>query len=696
QKTKKKSKKRLKDEDDSKRKRKKNKVFDEDDDDDYDDDDEQEQRRKRKKDGKRRRKDEDDEDDDEQKRNKRSKSLRKGLTSKSIKQMKKKKEQKLKKRMQDKKERLDKSMKELKYLEDEDNDDDEDDQDGKETKLLSGNSRLSGKKIVNIKSKEQQALLGCIRKEVEDQKWEDKLLQEETYLQSQHDQIPTPIEPRDFINMTIGLVLCLVINIVQIVLVAFFITEYSNQDTDIVLSGLRIPTLMQIQHFVLRAIYNYSCVETIYPVNFPFVSNPIWQDDSHVSTDRRLVLNLAFRAVTYFNQLHSDVHYGTNPDTLTGDSLVDKLHSSHLSPKENADLLLKQADCYLTNTSCEDAAPNRLFQIDPPIYGLSELISRMRLYVNDIALQDPSKFTEKTNEIRFLISAIRNDLKDGVDQLSEKITENAITLVNDSSDVMIIVAIVSCVVLIGTMLFNSIPWGNHMQGLSDRSHRLLELMPIDESEREMVLLPSMRTGYSKFDQNRKNIIVAGQDLIDAMKMKEDMETIFQTVNMLIVTTLHTFTYEEKEMEDREYEEDKQKKHIEEHILLRQRLTTLGDHLRSETGKTAAVQNVVKKTLKRLFDKHFIETDQAFVEQCIKMEERDTINQRGLDEQVKQKEEEDEEEEGNRKNKMKRKQKDEEEEDDKEERRQKQRSGQKTNRSDNKDQVTSSRRDKGKK
>ncbi|KAA6363651.1 MAG: hypothetical protein EZS28_040822 [Streblomastix strix] len=95
----------------------------------------------------------------------------------------------------------------------------------------------------------------------------------------------------------------------------------------------------------------------------------------------------------------------------------------------------------------------------------------MMLYVMQLLESPIGKITEKTNEIHFVISAIRYDLREGMDVLTTKIIDSGV------SDV----------------LFNIFPYIDHMQGLSARSQKLIELLPVDENEKEMQMMPSMRT-----------------------------------------------------------------------------------------------------------------------------------------------------------------------------------------------------------
>ncbi|KAA6370249.1 MAG: hypothetical protein EZS28_034225 [Streblomastix strix] len=195
--------------------------------------------------------------------------------------------------------------------------------------------------------------------------------------------------------------------------------------------------------------------------------------------------------------------------------------------------------------------------------------------------------------------------------------------------------IVSVVAIFITLIFNSLVWAFDMQAESDRSFRLLDLMPVDENEKEMVLLQSMRTSYVKMDKERERIMETGQELIDVIKRNGHIQELILHFNQLMIQTYRTFQTEEKEMEERQYDEEKTKAHKHSHILLRQRLTTLFDHLRQSSGKLNSVRNTVRRTLSRLYDLHFCEDDVIFVEEMIPSDEKlgKTIGQDGLEMEV---------------------------------------------------------------
>ncbi|KAA6353934.1 MAG: hypothetical protein EZS28_050539, partial [Streblomastix strix] len=236
-----------------------------------------------------------------------------------------------------------------------------------------------------------------------------------------------------------------------------------------------------------------------------------------------------------------------------------------------------------------------------------------------------------------------------------------------------------------------------------QSLKLIQLLSTDDSEshgergtqKEMVLIPSMMTGYSALDTGRQRIIDASLQLIDAIKEKETPQTIQSAYQQLVNATLRQFTDEENDMLSREYrgsknvtqekilqsgaggkgckidledeyeqmnytterqednignEQEKEIKiegqsindkkeadegvkandqtlkfsinphsdphmhnyrtHAREHLIIRQRLTILGDQLHVETDGGAS-KMIARRNIIRLYDVHFSNADHAY-------------------------------------------------------------------------------------
>ncbi|KAA6354502.1 MAG: hypothetical protein EZS28_049971, partial [Streblomastix strix] len=238
----------------------------------------------------------------------------------------------------------------------------------KQNKEKKKQKKQTKEKEVNQFDDMNEEQLGYIRDEIDDEEWTIKLNKEEENLQAHHDKIPSPIVSKNFINMIITSFVIVALSIVQLIIVVVFIGSYQEKPMNIVLSGMRPATLAQIQYLLLRAIMNYQCVSSLRHINLPATSQPMWKDDSHVSTDRKVILTLAERTSLYFNQLHMSVHYGSSQYTHFSDTTIDGIVSKRLSQSQNSQLLFHEEDCFLTSISCDEASPTRIYEQSPPFY----------------------------------------------------------------------------------------------------------------------------------------------------------------------------------------------------------------------------------------------------------------------------------------------------------------------------------------
>lgn len=65
-------------------------------------------------------------------------------------------------------------------------------------------------------------------------------------------------------------------------------------------------------------------------------------------------------------------------------------------------------------------------------------------------------------------------------------------------------------------------------------------MPVDDNEKDMVFLPSMRTGYVKMDKERESIMETGQELIEFIDSKGHISELMSHFNKLMIQTYRTF------------------------------------------------------------------------------------------------------------------------------------------------------------
>ncbi|KAA6390223.1 MAG: hypothetical protein EZS28_014249 [Streblomastix strix] len=244
----------------------------------------------------------------------------------------------------------------------------------------------------------------------------------------------------------------------------------------------------------------------------------------------------------------------------------------------------------------EGQGTDRIYSIDFPVSGLSSLLSRMYLYIDQISKMDiddilisdvymqqfgggnssgigpiggSSQYSQnQTNQkgrgntndqIRYMVSAIRNDLNDGLKQITELIMQSGVSTIELSKSVLIYSVIGCSVIQLFMVVINAIPWSQDVVRATLHSRKLLMLLPTggrgkgdEKVEKEMALLSSMRTGYPLLDKGREHIVESALVLIDGIKSQEPTSQLLSFHSNLIQIVYKQFTDEEREMIQRKY------------------------------------------------------------------------------------------------------------------------------------------------
>ncbi|KAH7820813.1 uncharacterized protein MONOS_5757 [Monocercomonoides exilis] len=456
---------------------------------------------------------------------------------------------------------------------------------------------------------ERDKQIGLVRNAIEDTQWEEALEKDVEALDAAYKQFPSPIPTRMYFDTFLSVSLGVVAVIVPIVIVVVCVIGYKPISANIILSGMRSSILFQIMYMTMAMIQPTAVLKTDQSITFPRSLNPVLHDSSHCSADpevyRRLMLDLS----RYFETVHMDCHFGDSIYTVSNDSTYDDIVVKRMEKELNRESLLKKTKCILEEgEDCSGVDPKRMYGIVGDIYGFSSLLSRLRVGVERIQKMDITSINALTAEPRFILSAMREDLNNAVVKMTNSVLEAGKQEVEQSKTIMIIVIAVMCVIYLVSLFLNSMSWLNQVAFIRHVSAKLIELLPIDENEKEIEMMQSMITGYKPFDNGRDSILDAAQQLLTSIKHHEHLDIVSTLFKQLATTLVTVFTEEEKEMEKRGYAG--LEKHKQEHILLRQRLTLIGDQLRSSNKPAIAIG---KRRLIALFDTHFTDEDLIFAE-----------------------------------------------------------------------------------
>ncbi|KAH7832189.1 uncharacterized protein MONOS_980 [Monocercomonoides exilis] len=480
-----------------------------------------------------------------------------------------------------------------------------------ESRNDTGASKATVSAIFDEDEEDADALAGFVRNAVDDAKWEEKLDKDIVVLSAAYKALPSPLNAPIIGRIIMSIFIICGIIIAFDVIIAAEVGRYITTSANVVLSGIRPAILAQIQYLATRIMFPKAPIHFDDVVTFPDSSHPVWKDSSHVSNDTNHVRDLLNGTSYYFQALHAACHYGNSMYTITNDWKLDQVKTERLPTNQNRDILLKLADCYLRNSEdCSTLPSGRLYGIKGQIFGLSALLARLRLNINRLSQQDmiAHPIGQDVREIRFLSSAFRYDLREGIQKLTDSILKDGQGQVDESILLMIIACIVCCFLMIVNLFVNAIYWKRKITQIHLESMKLVELLPIDDDDKEMKMFDSMLTGNQMLDDGRRRIINSAQQLVDSINQKEDLNATTAAHKLLMQTATATFSEEEREMRLHHYDKEEMEKHILQHLILRQRLTILGDQLKANNE---AVTACVKKLLISLFDVHFTEADVDF-------------------------------------------------------------------------------------
>ncbi|KAK2963513.1 hypothetical protein BLNAU_1556 [Blattamonas nauphoetae] len=443
---------------------------------------------------------------------------------------------------------------------------------------------------------------------VDDSKWYNKAEAELARLMDLYNNLPSPVSGRIILLISSSIITILLLGIVLIVYAYVQVATFSQFNTNIVQSGLRTTILAMIEFLNLRLVFNFPHIVPSDPtIDFPESTNPVWTGFQHISANQTLLYELLNQCSHYFQGLHSAAHYGKSKDSVTGDTMIDTLNPTRLGLEDNEKTLLRLQECFAEESDkdlCKE--PERVFDTYFPIYGLSTLISQLNMYIELMKGDGYEKYTADSYIPRYISSACRNDLRSGINQLTNEILASTRTSVLMSQTVLIGLTASFCVYLIISYFSAALSWVNLVMTTNLESHKLMELLPIDEDKDQIELLPSMRTGFKPLDEGRELIIEAVLGLVDSVQNNESKDRIKGNMDYLMTTVTRIFALEEKEMEKREYGNLAAHQHA--HLVLRQRVTVIAEKVLSNN---VATMRLASRVLTRLFDVHFLEDDTQF-------------------------------------------------------------------------------------
>jgi hemerythrin len=456
---------------------------------------------------------------------------------------------------------------------------------------------------------EAERAMGFVRNAVEDVKWEGRFDGAVQKLQAAYKQLPVPITGRFVLYIGLDFAVLLGIGVALICVVIFTVLGYAPTSSTIIISNSRLFILADVYYFAIRAVYPCVELENSPVIELPRSTNPVWKSSAHMSGNQTLLMELAKGCADYFRAINQAAHYGTSPFSVSHDPVFDEITTHRLSAGDNARVLFSEVGCYADpDVVCSELNPHRLFGVHPPFFGLSKLLARLVYYVTRLSHLPATWCVNDTAELRYISSAYRYDMREGINNMTEDILAAGVLKVDKAIGYLIITVVVLFVVVLFALCGFALPWRMMARDIREASGKLVDLLPVYENEKEMELLGSMWTGLEFMDVGRAKIIEGCVQLLEAIRRKQSVIGQLDAHKQIMQAVAKEFGAEEKEMEGRNYSE--RARHTEHHLLLRQRLTLLGDQLRLNDAATTAT---VRHMLISLFDSHFTDADVHFAE-----------------------------------------------------------------------------------
>ncbi|KAK2951215.1 hypothetical protein BLNAU_13831 [Blattamonas nauphoetae] len=464
----------------------------------------------------------------------------------------------------------------------------------------------------------------------DDAEWEEAFENSVEDLHNMHKTIHSgiPVHTKVMMVMHVVAVLAVLCGYMLPNYISFF--TFTSSVDNILLAAIRPICLTNSNFFLLSMAFDMPFLKFPKLITHPTCTNPVWNDSSHLGQTKAKTMELLTGSLDYFRKTSLITHFGKTAETITDDKLIDERLVTRYENEFNVRELLHQDDCFMSDrTACEEEDIHaRLFETHDTVSGLQALISRFLQYGEFLKEEDESIFNETHPIFRFMNSALRNDLRDCTVNMVGRMCSDVIAMKDVFMTQLLIAVVIMSVIYLLVQFFMMTPFITFKRmGMEDR--RLNELISFDIDDSNYVrFVDAMKTKNKTIDGLREKVIDSANNVIRMHNQHESAGMQEAAMEELMKMTKRSFREEEKSMHARiddlqrqsksETQDSKPKaaketsitneqldQHKLEHRVILQRLGVIFDGLR---GKDLARQAISVRQLTRLFDRHFISSD----------------------------------------------------------------------------------------
>lgn len=459
---------------------------------------------------------------------------------------------------------------------------------------------------VETDSENEDSAKGLVRGWFNDSEWEKRLSSNIDFLTHAFTATPYTMDPTLMYHIFMNIFVISSVTLGTIVAVFLYIQLFRRTLANLVLSGLCPDVLLEMSYLTLALsvplpVANVSLL--LDTAVFAGVSNPVWRDARHLSTDRTEIMGYIHKMSQVFTSIHSSVEYGAGRGKPSLDSLLDKIKPKRLPSEENGALLLHLSDCLLMDKA-KCANRDRIVDQYFPVGGILSLTSSLQLLVSQMYHSSTyMNMDAESAEVQYILSVNRFDLTDGIRQLNLNILHNAQRQIKQSQVVLTVIMMMCVVVVVAVFSVHTVQAHRMIRHKMETTHTLSDLVSADRECVDMKFTAEMRMHDRELDAGREKVMEQAMQMEEMLEEEGSKTEIVKLMESVVSTAARQFGLEEELMEEMGY--PKIDEHATTHLLVRQRLTSLVDLFMLSDEAT---NHICIRMLREIITTHFLEDD----------------------------------------------------------------------------------------
>ncbi|KAA6381124.1 MAG: hypothetical protein EZS28_023349 [Streblomastix strix] len=361
--------------------------------------------------------------------------------------------------------------------------------------------------------------------------------------------------------------------------IAFFVTSIVN--ISIAAQKIELLFITHYQNSIIHLIASLSLLtvqgqglelDKVTQIPDTQATNPVWNDQSHLAKDTRIVRQLIQGNIQFFDAIYRKVKnggkIGSDSFIVTGDSIIDSFSTTR-AVKEGSKLnhlLMDSADCFqVYEGDCDKL--NRVYGITGQFAGLEGLIQAEP--------DDPS--------VQYIITSLNYDLKGGLQLFLDKLLEQELQKSNvDQVTVIILFSFTISVIMI-TFYFGFLPSKDKLIEVAYRTMKISELDPQSKDIGDGIIEfnEKLVTKFPRIDSAHRRVLNMAREFVnfaDRISEQSQEMNIFSKIitpklKEVIIAIYASLNDEEYLMAHEHIPKSHINQHHDEHVFILKKIST---------------------------------------------------------------------------------------------------------------------------